>query len=295
MPRVSIILINYNTFALTGDCIRSIIKHTKGAEYEIIVVDNASTETDAERFLIEFPSVRLVKSSVNAGFARGNNLGIEQATGEYILLLNNDTVLQEDSIGKALHYFIQQESPGVLGCRMVYPDQAIQYSARRFRSISWELLDLFRFIPYMMPYEKRAQRMLGKYFRHDKNIQPDWVNGAFFLFPKKILAQLPGGKLDERFFMYGEDQLWCWQIQQLGYNIFFYAGTTIIHIHGGSSDLNKQLALRKTMISHELVIMKARKGRGIYYFLFNLIYQAKERTRILIKWIVLKLTGKLIR
>src|SRR6185436_7017921 len=101
MPRVSVILINYNTFALTGDCIRSVINHTKGVEYEIIVVDNASTETDPGRFLIDFPSIKLVKSAVNAGFARGNNLGIEKATGDHILLLNNDTILQDDSISKS--------------------------------------------------------------------------------------------------------------------------------------------------------------------------------------------------
>ncbi len=293
--KVSVIIINYNTFKLTGDCIRSVIKETKAIDHEIVLVDNASTECDAGRFLEEFPHIRLLKSSVNGGFAYGNNLGIEKATGDYILLLNSDTVLTEDSISKSVAYLQSQPEAGVVGCRMTYPDGRVQYTARRFRSISWELLDLFRFIPMLMPYKTRAKLMLGKYFRHDENIECDWLNGAFFLFPRKIPEQLPGKKLDDRFFMYGEDQLWCEQVKKLGYKNLFFSGTTIVHINSGSTDLSKQLNLRKTMMQHELAIMRLREGKGAYYFFFKLIYTAKESARNLVKSVFFKLTGKLIR
>jgi GT2 family glycosyltransferase len=137
--------------------------------------------------------------------------------------------------------------------------------------------------------------MLGKYFRHDEAVYCDWLNGAFFLFPKKLLQQLPGNKLDDRFFMYGEDQLWCEQIKRLGYRNLFYPGTTIIHINSGSTDLSKQLKLRKTMMKHELEIIKLRKGGGLYYFLFKLIYIFKEGGRNLVKAVVYKLSGRLLR
>lgn len=293
--KVSIIILNYNTFALTGNCIRSVIKYTNNTDYEIILVDNASTECDADNFLQEFPNIKLIKSERNGGFAYGNNLGIDHSKGEYILLLNSDTVLQEDSISKCIEYMQAHTETGVLGCRMTYREGKIQYSARRFRSIPWELLDLFRFIPFLMPYKKRAKQMLGKYFRHDEDMECDWVNGAFFLFPRKVLEQLPGKKLDNRFFMYGEDQLWCEQIKNLGFKIVFYSGTTIIHINSGSTDLSKQLQLRKKMMRHELEIMRQRKGKGLYYFIFKMIYGAKEATRNLIKSIIFKLTGRLIR
>jgi GT2 family glycosyltransferase len=295
MNKVSVIIINYNTFALTSQCIRSVIVQTRDAAYEIILVDNASTECDADNFLKEFPTLKLIKSNRNGGFAFGNNLGIENASGDFILLLNSDTILQEDSISKTVEYMQQNGEAGVLGCRMIYPNGKIQYSARRFRSISWELLDLFRFIPWLMYYPKRAKRMLGKYFRHDENLECDWVNGAFFLLPRKIIDQLPGKKLDDRFFMYGEDQLWCEQIKKMGNKILFYSGTTIIHINSGSTDLSKQLQLRKTMMKHELEIMKQRKGKGLYYFVFKLIFVTKEVTRNLIKSIIFRLTGRLIR
>ena len=293
--KVSVIIINYNTFALTANCIRSVIANTHHCGYEIILVDNASAECDAGKFLAEFPSVKLIRSDRNDGFAAGNNLGIGHSKGEYILLLNSDTVLQEDSISKSVEYIQQHSEAGVLGCRMTYPDGTVQYSARRFRTISWELLDMFRFIPCMMPYRKRAKRMLGKYFRHDENSECDWVNGAFFLFPVKILDQLPGKNLDNRFFMYAEDQLWCEQIKNLGYRIIFYSGTTIVHINSGSTDLSKQIKLREIMLLHELEIMRQRKGKGIYFFIFKMIYVAKEATRNLVKSIVFRITGKLIR
>lgn len=293
--KISIIILNYNTFQLTSDCIRSVIRETKGEEYEVILVDNASTERNADDFLIEFPKIRLIKSEINGGFAYGNNLGISHSSGDYVLLLNSDTLLTEDSISKTIEFALSRSDAGVVGCRMIYPGGRIQYTARRFRSISWELLDLFRIIPRLMPYQWRSKRMMGKYFRHDENRECDWLNGAFFLFPRKVLALLQGNKLDDRFFMYGEDQLWCEQIKKLGYRNYFFAGTTIIHINSGSTDVSKQLKLRKTMMQHELEIMRLRKGRGAYYFLFKLIFVSKESVRNLIKYVIYKLTGKLIR
>lgn len=295
MSKLSVIILNYNTFQLTSNCIRSVIRETKAVDYEIILVDNASTERGADDFLKEFPDIRLIKSEINGGFAYGNNLGISHSSGDYILLLNSDTILKEDSISKVIDFALSRADAGVVGCRMTYPDGRIQYTARRFRSISWELLDLFRVIPWLMPYQQRSKRMLGKYFRHDENRGCDWLNGAFFLFPRKVLAQMQGNKLDDRFFMYGEDQLWCEQVKKLGYRNYFFAGTTIIHINSGSTDLSKQLKLRKTMMQHELEIMRLRKGRGVYYFLFKLIFVAKESVRNMIKYVIYKLTGKLIR
>lgn len=293
--KVSVIIVNFNTRGLTTDCIRSVVQQTSGCDYEIILVDNASTECDPIVFKQEFPSIRLIKSGKNGGFAFGNNLGINEASGDFILLLNSDTILKEDSISKTVSCFNQHPDVGVVGCRMIYPDGKIQFTARRFRTISWELLDLFRFIPYLMTYSKRSRLMLGKYFRHDEPVFCDWLNGAFFLFPKKILNELPENKLDDRFFMYGEDQLWCEQIKNLGYKILFYPGTTIVHINSGSTDLSKQLRLRRTMLKNELEIVSIRKKKGFYFFFFRMIYTTKEFIRNFIKSVYFRLTGKLIK
>lgn len=289
---VSVIIINYNTFKLTCSCIESVIQHTNGVEYEIVLVDNNSTECDANLFLQRFPGIVLVASKENGGFAKGNNLGIGHAKGDIILLLNSDTYLTEDAIAKSALQLAQQPSTGVIGVKMFYPGGGIQYTARRFRSISWELFDLLRFIPMLMPYKKRAVRMLGQYFKADFNTECDWLNGAYFMFSRNVLNKLPGNKLDDRFFMYGEDQLWCYQIKQAGYNCWFYSETSIVHINNGSTSRQKQMKLPKTMRHNELEILRTIYGTGLYYYLLCLIYLGKDYGRYSIKWLVFMLTGK---
>jgi GT2 family glycosyltransferase len=295
MKKVSVIIINYNTFAVTGNCIRSVIDKTKSVACEIILVDNASSECDPTLFLKEFPLIKLIRSNTNGGFACGNNLGLKIATGKYILLLNSDTILLEDSIGKSVEYLEARTKIGVLGCRMVYADGEMQVSARPFKSIRWELLNLFRFIPLLMSYKKRSGLMLGKYFRHDADMECDWIGGAFFLVSQKIIEQLPGKKLDDRFFMYGEDQLWCEQIRKLGYTIMFFSGTTIVHINSSSTDLAKQKKVKKIITAHELEIMRLRKGNGVYYFVYKLIFLTIETFRNFTKSIIFFFTRKVIR
>ena len=291
---VSVVIINYNTFKLTCECIRSVLSNTS-CDFEIILVDNASTECDPDLFKTKFPNIQLVKNPLNNGFAAGNNLGISKSKGDFILLLNSDTYLTDDAINKTVSYLKDHDQIGVIGCRMVYPDGALQYSVRRFRSIWWEIFDVFRLALYVLPYKLRAHIMLGKYFHSDFNTNCDWINGAFFMFRKEIIFKLPNKKLDERFFMYGEDHLWCWQIQQLGYVNYFYSETSIVHISGGSSSLKKQLQLRKTMMCHELDIMKLRKGSGVYFVVFAAIYSTKEYVRNFAKKVIFRLSGKLVR
>ena len=282
MPQVSIIILNYNTFQLTCNCIESIFQFTKDVEFEIILVDNNSTECDAKLFSARYPNIQLIKSNENGGFAKGNNLGIQQVKSEYILLLNSDTYLVEDAISKCFQHIQKEKLNNVIGCKMIYPNGKIQHTARRFRSISWEILDVFRGILFLLPYQKRAKIMLGKYFDADFNIECDWLNGAFFMFPKLALKLLPNQKLDERFFMYGEDHLWCWQFLQVGIPSYFFSETKIVHINNASTSSEKRLSLRKVMLHNELEIMKYRKGEGLYYFLFKLIYSAKENFRIFV-------------
>lgn len=293
---VSVIIINYNTFQLTCDCIRSVQQATKDVAYEIVLVDNASTKDNPDDFLVHFPDIKLVKNPVNGGFAQGNTLGIQHAAGDIILLLNSDTILHDDCISKAVS-FLQNCSHdiGVVSGHLTYADGKYQHNARAFRSIRNEVLDLLRPLLMLIPYRKRATLMLNQYFRGDFDTYCDWVSGAFFMFRKEILNDLPERKLDERFFMYGEDQLWCWQFLQAGYKCYFLSDAKLIHIANASTEPAKQLKLLKTMISHELEIMKCRKGASLYYYLFLLIFVTKERGRYYIKLIAQKLFNYRIR
>ena len=292
---VSIIIINYNTFQITCDCIESIIHHTKDINYEIIVVDNASPTDNPDAFLQRFPKITLIKSHVNGGFAKGNNIGIQQAKGDLILLLNSDTILTENSIYTAACAFTGNNKIGALGVRLVYPDGKLQHTARKFRSINNELLDLLRPLLYLLPYKKRAAIMLNQYFKGNFNTPCDWVSGAFMMFPLSLYKKLPGNKLDERFFMYGEDELWCYQFTELDYINFYSSETTVVHIANASTSQAKQLKLLKTFIERELEIMAYRKCKGLYYYIFRVIFTTKELFRYYIKVFISKMFKYRIR
>jgi GT2 family glycosyltransferase len=279
---VSVIIVNYNTFKLTSDCIESIPRCTTGVDYEVIVVDNASPNDRPDEFLVRYPFIKLVKSRENLGFAGGNNLGIAHATGDTILLLNSDTYLVENSIESAYRTLCKIDGLGALTVKLIYPGGRLQHTARRFRSIRNELLDLGRPLLMLMPYEKRARLMLNQYFKGDFNVYCDWVSGAFMMFRRSVLDIYPDKKLDERFFMYGEDQLWCYQFLQAGYKNYYLSETKVVHIGSASTAKSKRLSVLKTMIKNELIFARVRRRSILYRWVFSLLFAAKEYARFYI-------------
>jgi GT2 family glycosyltransferase len=282
---LSIIIINYNTFDLSCAAIRSVQQWVPGSWYEIVLVDNASPDDRTAQFRALFPEVKVIRSEENGGFAKGNNLGIRHAEGRYILLLNSDAYLTEDCLTPAVAQLEARPELGVLSVRTNYPDGRYQRNARRFRSISWELLDALRLFPMLLPYSQRARLMLGKYFKGDFDTTCDWLSGAFFMFKKEHLQRLPGQQLDERFFMYGEDQLWCVQFKEAGFTNYFLSGPSVVHISNASTERAKQLRLLNVMRQHELAIMRYRKGNGLYYLLFKLVFLPKQYLMYAMKYL----------
>lgn len=237
---VSIIIINYKTFALTSQCIDSILKFTKGVAFEIILVENGTDEFTIENTSQWGNSVKLIVSKKNLGFAGGNNLGISIAEGKYILLLNSDTYLIEDSIAKAFLFLENMPKAGVVSAKLIYPDGRHQSVAQRFPSVIYSLIELFR-IQKFFSRQKAGKILLGSFFDHNETTEVDWVWGAFFMFPRHLLTQLSGEKLDDTFFMYWEDVQWCKDIKKLGYKIFFLAETQVVHIHEGSKGKKNEM------------------------------------------------------
>jgi len=272
--QLSIIIINYNTFQLTCNCIASIKEKLVDVEYEIILVDNASVECDANLFTIKFPSINLIKSLDNTGFTGGNNLGVAAAKGEYLLLLNSDTALINNAPAICLNYMQQHKEAGMVTCQLIYPDGRIQENCRKFRTISWELLEVFPFYK-LLPKAKREALMLHHYFDHKSFVDCDWVWGAYMLFPKSIIELLPQKKLSDDFFMYCEDALWCWDFKQLGYKIHFLPQAKVMHIHKGSVSKDKWIKIRTTSIKNHAAFMK--KFYPDYrWYIFAAIYFTKQ-------------------
>jgi GT2 family glycosyltransferase len=231
---VSIVIVNYNTIALTTDCINSLIEYTKSVHYEIILVENGSNQfrtIDHEHWQ---GKVKLIVSEDNLGFAKGNNLGIVEAIGKYILLVNSDTLLQSDAVSLLYDYLEKNQEVGVVSPRIIYPAGEHQSVAQRFPSVKYKLIELLRIQKFLAP-QKAGKLLLGSFFDHRQTIDVDWVWGTFFMFRNDILNQLPNKKLDDTYFMYCEDMQWCMDIKKLGYRIHFCADAEIIHLMGASN------------------------------------------------------------
>ena len=238
---ISIIILNYNTFDLTCQCIESIYKETKKVDFEIIIVDNASTVDDPDKFLELFPKIKLVKNTENRGFAGGCNDGIKVAKGDTILLLNSDTKLLNDAISITYDFLNSHPNVGIVTCRLENEDGSPQNNCYHFPSISKTLIELLR-LQKFFPKSNFKKTLYGYFFDYDNIAYPDYIWGAFFMFPKKLLDIFSNQLLPETFWMYFEDMEWCWLARQAGYEIAFVPNGIVLH-YGGKNHNPKALKM----------------------------------------------------
>jgi GT2 family glycosyltransferase len=187
-------------------------------DFELIVVDNASSDGTAQLIRTSFPEVRLIANSANVGFARACNQGMTGARGRHILLLNSDTHVADDVIGRAVRRLESRPDIGMLGVELCFPDGRRQYTAKRALGIHQSLLERL-WLYKLLPSERRGEALLGGYWEGDREIEVDWLAGAFMLLRRELFER--SGGFDERFFMYGEDSEWCMRLGMLGYKIVY--------------------------------------------------------------------------
>jgi GT2 family glycosyltransferase len=272
--QLSIVIINYNTYQLTCNCILSIKEKLQDLSYEIILVDNASTECNPQLFKQKFPDINLIASAVNTGFTGGNNIGIAQTKGDHLLLLNSDTELINNAPKICYDYMQSHPEVGMTTAQLLYPDGRVQYNCRRFRTITWELLEVIP-VYKLLSKKRREQLMLHHYFDHQSFANCDWVWGAFMMFPRRIISELKCQKLSDDFFMYCEDVLWCWDFKQLGYQIHFLPQAKVMHVHKGSVSKDKWLRVRTTSIRNHAAFMK-KFYPGWRWYVFAAIFYTKQ-------------------
>lgn len=297
MIQVSVIIINYNTFRLTSEAIVSVQQHTHGVSYEIIVVDNASTECDPGRFLEQFPAVRLVRNPENSGFAKGNNLGIAHAMGETLLLLNSDAAVLNDALTLTYRALVADPRLGVATGQLRYPDGRLQYQCGRFPSLRLQLVELLR-LQKAMSAQRRGEVLLGTFFGHETPFRPDWVWGTYFHVKSQVLVELPDGKLPDDFFMYAEDLQWCYAIRKLGYDIEYVPYARILHHFAQSTKQDKKLNQLNMILRNEDSFLRREYGNlstDSYYLakMLNLLlsgggsatnrYLARQYRRLLLR------------
>lgn len=229
VPQLSIIIVNWNTRDLTVDCLRSIYAAPDGLSLEVILIDNASSDDTVEAVRREFPQVNLICSPRNLGFAGANNIGLQQARGEALLLLNSDTMVPSGALGAACAYLHAHPEVGMCGVKLLNPDGTFQTSYARFPSLVSELLSATGMgVRLVSPYYPSPQPVDGEGAQ-----EVDWVAGAFLLLRRSVYEQVGG--MDTGFFMYSEETDWCYRIKQAGWSIRYLPDISVIHVGGAST------------------------------------------------------------
>lgn len=231
--QLSIIIVNYNVRYFLEQCLYSVQRAAKGLEAEVIVLDNNSTDGSVAYLKEIFKDVLFIEKKCNAGFAKACNEGAAFAKGAYILFLNPDTILAEDSLHKCLQFFNAHPEAGALGVRMIDGRGIfLKESKRSFPSPLTSLFKLFG-ASVLLPKSKTFGRYHLGHLNEYQNHEVDVLAGAFMMAPKKVLDKV--GSFDETFFMYGEDVDLSYRIQKSGYKNYYAAETTIIHFKGEST------------------------------------------------------------
>lgn len=229
---VSIIIVNYNTAGILRDCLESIQKQTSGLDYEVIVVDNASSDGSVEMLKNDFPDVRLIESGGNLGFGRANNLGMERATGKYLFLLNSDTLLVNNAVKafyeRARNLVAAGIRFGALGAILKGRDLTPCHSYGRFITPASELRELTaKYLRFLKDRSNLHPKPV------DSNLRVDYVTGADMFIPRSVFEATGG--FDPDFFMYCEEVDWQKRMQEAGLERMIIDGPEIIHLEGGSN------------------------------------------------------------
>ncbi|WP_345258002.1 glycosyltransferase family 2 protein [Flaviaesturariibacter amylovorans] len=230
---MSVIIVNYNVRFFLEQCLHSLRAAARGLAVEAIVVDNNSTDGSPEYLKARFPELIYQFNTTNVGFAKACNQGLALSKGEYILFLNPDTLLAEDSLHVCLDFFRKHPKAGGLGVRMI--DGTGTFLRESKRSFPGPMTALYKLFGLSLLFPR--SRTFGRYHLGHLSEQANWevdvLAGAFMLIPRSVLDEV--GSFDETFFMYGEDVDLSYRIQAAGYQNWYVADTTIIHFKGEST------------------------------------------------------------
>ena len=234
---LSIIIVNYKTYELTKNAIKSVLETLKSS-YEIFVVDNDSEDGSYLKLKSRFSSeiscgkIKLISCDSNYGFARANNIAIRESKGDYILLLNSDTIVKEGSIDDPLNYIKNHQEVGAIGPKILLPNGNLDKAAKRsFPNPINSFYKLFGF----SKIKKKSKYNDYNLDDLDENgvYEVDSLVGAFMLVSREVVQEV--GLLDEDYFMYGEDIDWCYRIKKSGWKVIYFGKAEIIHYKGSSS------------------------------------------------------------
>lgn len=270
---LSIVIVNWNIRDMLAQCLESVYAHPPQDQFEVLVIDNASTDGSAAMLRVRFPQARLIENRENVGFARGNNQAIQQTTGDYVLLLNPDTQVRPGALQTLVDFMQEHPEAGAAGAYILNPDGSLQTSCYPVPTLSRELWRLFHL---------DALHAYGVYHMNDWDVksprQVEALLGACLMVRRSILDQT--GLLDEDYFIYTEEIDLCYRIRQAGWSIFWVPCAQVVH-YGGQS--TRQVATDMFLRLYQSKILYFRKHHGpLAVLLYKLILLASGLFRVLI-------------
>ncbi|MBC8152308.1 MAG: glycosyltransferase family 2 protein [Bacteroidetes bacterium] len=263
---VSILIVNYKTPHLIIDCLRSVYARTTDVSLEVIVADNDSGDGSQAIVMAEFPAVHWIDMGYNAGFSRANNRAMTAATGRHFLLLNSDTLLVDDLIGRCVHLLDTQSDVAAVSAMQINREGKVHYNV--FDTFG-KLRRYFYIVPQRPVFQKLLYRLIPDTVYSDPN-EADWLVGAFLMVPRRVVAI--AGPLDEDFFLYGEDVEWCYRLGRQG-RMLLLRDAFYVHLEYGSSTSYQQQAVthinrfKTQMQVSNLLWIRKQYGVGAYLVL----------------------------
>ncbi|GLG02039.1 glycosyl transferase [Alicyclobacillus hesperidum subsp. aegles] len=237
---ISVILLTYNSLRVVPNCLASLERCSSSGDLEVIVADNGSTDGTLEwlkDYQVSaaadvFAAFRLLPLAENRGFAYGNNRAMEESNGDFILLLNPDTVVGERAIEVCLARLKENPGIGAIGCRLELPSGVIDKACRRSLPTLWNSFSRLTRLSFLFPESRLFSSYNLTYLDEFGSYEVECICGAFMMVPKQVY-RIVGG-LDEDYFMYGEDVDWCRRIIECNFKVWYEGNATTVHLKGGN-------------------------------------------------------------
>jgi len=252
-PPLSIIIVNYNGGGIVRRCLGA-LWIDRADDWEVVLVDNASPDGSWQRLDEEFPGLHVIRNECNLGFAGANNVALRTARGRNVLLLNPDVIVEPGAIATALEYLENAADVGIVGAHVLVRGRLDPAARRAFKTPGtylYKTLGLSR----LFPRHRRFGHYYLSYLDEWSIADVDAVVGAFLLIRRATIDQI--GVLDERFFMYCEDEDWCWRAKQAGWRVVYHPGVVVHHAKGSST---RQHGLRMAYHFHRSLLLYHRKN-----------------------------------